>query len=38
MAYVAEDGCVEHELEERPLGIRECVTTMYWNARAGKKE
>ena len=37
-AYVAEDGLVSHQWEERPLVLRKLYTPVQWNARARKQE
>jgi len=37
-AYVAEDGLVGHEWEEKPLVLRRLNAPMLRNARAGKHE
>jgi hypothetical protein len=37
-AYVAEDGLVKHQWEERPLVLWRLNAPMYWNARAGRQE
>ena len=37
-AYVAEDGLVGHQWEERPLVLRRSYDTVQRNARARKKE
>jgi hypothetical protein len=35
VAYVAEDGLVAHQWEERPLGLRVFNAPVYGNARVG---
>ena len=35
--YVAENGLVGHQWEERPLGLRRFDATVHGNARAGKQ-
>jgi hypothetical protein len=37
-AYVAEDGLVDHNWEERPLGIANLYAPVQGNARAKKQE
>jgi hypothetical protein len=38
VAYVAEDGLVCHQWEERPLVLRRLYTPVQGNARARKQE
>jgi hypothetical protein len=37
-AYVAEDGLVDHQWEERPLVLRRTCAPVQWNANARKLE
>ena len=37
-AYVAEDGLVGHQWEERPLDLRKSYAPVQGNARARKQE
>jgi hypothetical protein len=37
-AYVAEDGLVSHQWEERPLVLRRLYVPVQGNARARKRE
>jgi hypothetical protein len=38
VAYVAEDGLVSHQWEERPLVLRRSYAPVQGNARARKQE
>ena len=38
VAYVAEDGLVDHQWEERPLVFRRSYALVQGNARARKQE
>ena len=38
VAYVAEDGLVGHQWEERPLGLQTLYAPVQGNARARKQE
>jgi hypothetical protein len=38
VAYVAEDGLVDYQWEERPLVLRRSYTPIQGNARARKQE
>ena len=38
VAYVAEDGLVDHQWEERPLVLRRSYAPVQGNARARKQE
>ena len=38
VAYVAEDGLVSHQWEERPLVLRRSYVPVQGNARARKQE